>query len=159
MRSLCFLTALAPLVLAACVLTRPTPTDRAALLALHAALIEAHLQNDLSLWQVTEADTVLAINRGRLVWRGTERWAGRAVYLDGAVFSVYRDIRRPVVRISDDGTLGWLAAEVEAKGTLPDGEGGRRPFHVVWAWVELYQKTDGGWRLVGNASNEREPDS
>ena len=76
-------------------------------------------------------------------------------FLQGASFSTYRDLREPIVRISEDGSLGWLIAEVEVVGTVPDQDNGRSSFHDIWAWIELYEKTDQDWRLIGNVSNRR----
>jgi len=79
----------------------------------------------------------------------------RAAYLQDASFTTYRDLRDPIVRISDDGLLGWLIAEVEIEGTATGPDGTRQGFRDAWAWVELYERTNAGWRLTGNASNRR----
>ena len=26
---------------------------------------------------------------------------------------------------------------------------------AIWAWIELYEKRDGEWRIIGNVSNRR----
>ena len=64
-------------------------------------------------------------------------------------------MRAPVVRVSEDGTLGWLIAEVEVRGTQVAEDGASTPIESVWAWIELYQKMNGEWSLVGNVSNRR----
>ena len=59
-----------------------------------------------------------------------------------------------MIRVSVDGTLGWVIAEVEVKG-VETANGENTPFHDIWAWVELYEKVNGQWKMVGNASNRR----
>lgn len=124
---------------------------------LHHQLLQAHLEGDVEAWMAIEADSgYVSVNGGYVRFpSAAARREGRAAYLREATFSVYRDLREPLVRLSTDGTLGWLIVEVEVQGTLPDSTGAPAPFHDVWAWVELYQKTEAGWRLVGNASNKR----
>ena len=64
------------------------------------------------------------------------------------------DLRPPLLRVSADGNLGWLIAEVEIRGTrIVDGV--ETPVDAIWAWIELYEKQSGTWRLIGNVSNRR----
>ena len=131
-------------------------SDERQLLHLHAEVIRAHVERQVDLWMSIESENVVSVNGGRVTFPGfSERREQRAAYLQGASFSTYRDLREPIVRISEDGLLGWLIAEVEVVGTVPDRDGGRRSFHDIWAWIELYEKTDQGWRLIGNVSNRR----
>ena len=132
------------------------PSDESQLRTLHAQLIQAHIEGKVDQWMAIEADSFVSINRGQITFPGfAERRKRRAAYLREASFSLYRDLRTPIVRISVDGSLGWLIAEVEVEGTMPRPEGGRSSFHDIWAWIELYEKTEVGWRLIGNASNQR----
>jgi hypothetical protein len=128
--------------------------ERAALLAMHAQILESHRTDDLDAWLALEADTMVIGSKGDVL-RGTkaESEQRRRRYLESTEFSVYRDMQPPIVEISDDGTLGWVIAQVEIVGkyTAPD----TAPIHDVWAWVELYERRSEGWRLVGNVSTVR----
>jgi hypothetical protein len=131
----------------------------AELLALHAALIEAHLEGDIDSWMAIEATAYVSVNGGRVSFPTVaDRRSGRSAYLDSTTFEVYRDLRDPIVRVSEDGTLGWVIAEVEVRGETEAVDGGTTSFHDVWAWVELYERTPSGWVMAGNASNRRPPD-
>ena len=126
------------------------------LLHMHSELIRAHVEGRVDLWMSLEAQEYTSLNGGRITFPTmAAREEQRAAYLQGASFEVYRDLREPIVRVSDDGSLGWLMAEVQVSGTLLDQDGNRVPFHDVWAWVEFYEHTGEGWRLTGNASNRR----
>lgn len=132
------------------------PDPAAELLRLHGELLEAHRQGDLDRWMALESARYVSANGGRVTFPAVEdRREGRANYLERATFEIYRDVREPLVRVSEDGTLGWLIAEVQVRGYLSSPSGEPEPFHDVWAWVELYENVEGGWRLVGNASNRR----
>ena len=123
---------------------------------LHNELLEAHRTGDIDRWMSVEGPDFVSVNGGRVTFPElSDRRAQRADYLGIATFEVYRDLREPLVRVSDDGSLGWLIAEVEVRGHASSSPREAEPFHDIWAWVELYENEDGLWRLVGNVSNRR----
>jgi len=133
-----------------------TSDDARELRRLHSELLEAHRTGDVDRWMAIEARDYVSASAGRITFPGiSDRREQRAAYLAGATFDVYRDLREPLVRVSDDGSLGWLIAEVEVRGSAASPSGGPEPFHDIWAWAELYEKVEGAWRLVGNVSNRR----
>ena len=139
-----------------CATTIDRDAEIAALEALHAGVLEAHRSGDVDAWMAQEAETVISANRGKISFSTQEeRRARREGYLNTTTFDVYRDLRPPVVMVSEDGTLGWVIAEVEIKGTAATEGGGRTPVESIWAWIELYEKRDGVWKAVGNVSNRR----
>lgn len=129
--------------------------DHQALLSAHAAVLRAHREDDLAAWLAIEADTLTVGNRGEIRRIAKQDGAaGRGAYLEQTEFSVYQDRVPPAVTVSADGTLGWVLAQVEARGTRRTEEG-ITPLHDVWVWVELYERRPEGWRMVGNVSNVR----
>jgi hypothetical protein len=82
-----------------------------------------------------------------------ERRPSIADYLEAADFETYRDLIDPIVRVSDDGTLGWLVCQVEIVGTRASADGEEGRIDSVWAWIELYEKMEGRWYRTGNVSN------
>jgi hypothetical protein len=74
-------------------------------------------------------------------------------YLGSTRFEVYRDVADPVVRVSDDGTLGWVIVQVEARGVQTQADGRTEPLQFTSAWIELYEKRGGRWVRTGNVSN------
>lgn len=144
------------LLLAGCIETTDRSDDVAELLGLHTQLIQAHLDGDVDSWMTIEADSFVSANGGQITFPSADqRRQQRTRYLANARFDRYRDVRDPIVRVSADGTLGWLIAEVEVAGTYTNDDGSSEPIAVVWAWVELYERTAEGWKLVGNVSNSR----
>ena len=134
-----------------------TPADlsaeKAALLAMHGQILEAHKNDDLDAWLALEAEEVIVGSRGEIrSARKSERAAQRREYLAQTEFTVYRDLREPIVQVAADASLGWLYAQVEIQGSRT-GPGGTQPIHDIWAWIETYEKRPEGWRLVGNVSN------
>ena len=130
--------------------------DEAELLALHQTIINAHLNGDIDAWLAIEADTTISANGGKITHLGrSERRNAREPYLARATFESYRDVKPPMVRISDDGSLGWVIAEVEVIGWTANDDGSIEDISNVWAWIELYEKTPSGWKVEGNVSNSR----
>lgn len=146
MRQLLFLLACIALPMAA-----SAQSDEEVLLQMHLDVLRYHIENDLDSWLATDSEDYVSANRG-VISRPTieEKRQRLQPYLDATEFSYYRDVVDPVVRVSEDGTLGWVICQVELAG-VSDGE----EFESAWAWIELYAKEDGEWRRVGNVSNRK----
>lgn len=153
------LSLLAALAASGCSKSVDREGEIAELAALHASVLEAHRSGDVDAWMANEADTVVSANRGVVSFPvASERRSKRTGYLGATTFSEYRDLRPPLVKVSEDGTLGWVIAEVEIKGTFSLETGDDVPVDGIWAWIELYEKRAGVWKGVGNVSNRR-PDT
>jgi hypothetical protein len=127
----------------------------AAIEEMHARILAAHRDRDPAAWTALEADTVLIGNRGTVKAIGrAERQAQQEAYLHATRFSVYGDIAPPIVRVSEDGSMAWLMANVEVVAHR-DTACAVDSTHTVWAWIELYERRGDRWLLVGNVSNER----
>jgi hypothetical protein len=135
-------------------LTAVTVTDGDQLRALHEKVMQAHRQSAVELLLEDEAADYIVANRGE-VSRPTldERRRRLGAYLGRTSFQQYRDLVEPVVTVSNDGTLAWVIVQVQARGTQTVEDGREEPIEFVSAWIELYQKKDGRWWRVGNASN------
>lgn len=133
---------------------RPLELEQQELLRVHGELLRAHREHDLEAWMALESDEYTEISRGEISHpTRAERAARRAVYLESTDFTRYEDLVDPELVVAQDGSVGWLACQVRVEGTqeLPDGT--QNAIADTWAWVELYEKIEGRWRLVGNASN------
>ncbi len=128
--------------------------DRTQILNLHKELLQAHLNNDIESWMESEADEYVVANRGEVSHPTKQQREERLrPYLERTKFSEYRDLIPPEVRVSIDGTLGWLIAQVKVSGVQTMEDGTKEPMDVIWAWIELFEKKDGRWLRVGNVSN------
>ena len=127
--------------------------EKAKLLAMHRQILESHKSDDLDAWLALEAEEVIVGSRGEIRFtRKSERAAQRREYLAQTEFTVYRDLREPIIQVAADASLGWLYAQVEIQGSRTGPEG-TQAIHDIWAWIETYEKRPEGWRLVGNVSN------
>jgi len=121
---------------------------------LHEKAIRAHREGKIELLLEDEAEDYLVANRGE-VSRPTleDRRARLGTYLKETAFQEYRDVAAPIVTVSADATLGWVVAQVHARGVRTAPGKKEEPVEFTSAWIELYQKRAGRWYRVGNVSN------
>lgn len=124
------------------------------ILKLHRELIEAHKAKDADKLLAAEPEQIITVNRGEVLFENkSDRIPQFRQYLENTEFEAYRDLIDPIVRVSKDGTLGWLIAQVKVAGTRTYGGGESKSFDNVWAWIELYEKKNGRWYRIGDVSN------
>ena len=133
-------------------------TDIQELLRLHETVLAAHRNNDLEAWMNDESEEYILVSRGEIHHPDKQQRRDQlGPYLASTTFHKYADVVKPQVRVSDDGSLGWVIAQVQVVGTQRTADGRRVDFDDTWGWIELYGKTAGGWLRIGNVSN-RKPD-
>lgn len=129
------------------------PEDEAALLALHELALKTHIEGNIDLLLATQAENFVLMNSGEIstpIRNDRRKFLGR--YLRSTKFTAYRDRFAPVVNISRDGMLGWVATQIEAWGVAMTPRG-KRPVEFVVAWIELYERREGEWISVGSSSS------
>ncbi len=137
----------------------PRDADVEKILQLHREVIEAHKAGDAEEILAVESDEIVRVMWGEVRFPQREERARLFEhYLQNTEFEEYRDLIDPIVRVSDDGTLGWLIAQVEIVGTQIRGDGERVRIDSVWAWIELYEKIDGRWVRVGDVASVKPRD-
>ena len=151
------------LVVAAAVLSLVLPAtaqyggdDRDALLAMHREVLEAHKARDVTRLLSAEPDEIVTVGRGEVSRSDKkDRIAMFERYLGSTEFTIYRDMIDPLVRVSDDGTLGWVIVQVEIAGTHSAESGEKTEFGSQWGWIELYEKRNGQWYRTGTVSSRK----
>jgi hypothetical protein len=124
--------------------------------ALHERGMAAHRATDVDMILEDMGPTSVISSRGHLYT--SNRQSARKIfesYFAETTFDFYADVKVPVIDLAADGSLGWLACEIEASGTVVDEFGASSELEFGYSWVELLNKTDGRWFNVGNASCER----
>lgn len=130
--------------------------DKSELLALHKASLAAHLKRDVKFFSAHQADPATMVGRGKVstVTRSqTDQRFG--AYFGSTTFTRYEDVVEPIVNVSADGTMGWVAAQVAVEGEQASSDGTIEKFRVVWAWISISEKRDGKWLMTANASSQQ----
>jgi ketosteroid isomerase-like protein len=134
--------------------TRPMSTDERNILALHEAGLKAHMDGDIDALLANQADDFLLVNRGEVSTPSKQdRRDFLGPYLASTKFEFYRNKVPPLVKVSRDGTLGWVAAQIEARGESMGSNGQARTIEAVFAWIELYERRGEEWVSIGNATS------
>ncbi len=132
-------------------------TDEQQLLRLHRIAMDDHFFSRTDEMKTIRGDSVTIVNDGdihRMTGKEFDATMGRI--MESRDYLVYDDLVRPIVNISEDGTLGTVIAQISASGVRFDDNGlPDSPLEFVSAWIELYEKVQGQWRLTGNVSNFR----
>ena len=150
---------------------RPTPTadsagaraaDRAELLRLHERARAAHLQRRAD-WLASDwADTLFSLSHGNVSVGTRENRArskaGFQEYLDASTFQAWDDIVPPRIRISPDGRMAYVIVQKRVHLTAKDSTGAVQAERTRFAWLSVYEKVAGKWRLTAIASTDQ-PDS
>jgi ketosteroid isomerase-like protein len=142
--------------MAACTSTAPSSasSDERRLLELHEAGLKAHIDRDIDALLAKQADDFVLLNRGEISLPSRQqRQKFLGPYLATTTFEYYRDTVPPLVKVSRDGTLGWVMAQIEARGMTVTAEGERKPVEFEVAWIELYERRGKEWISIGNASS------
>jgi hypothetical protein len=132
----------------------PPPDPRVELLALHEEVMRAHRESNADLLLRSDAAEYVSANRGQITQPTIEERRERLrQYLGKTRFTEYIDLVAPVVRVSNDGSLGWVIVQVRGAGAQTTQDGDSQPLAFESAWIELYERRGGRWYRVGNASN------
>jgi len=130
-------------------------TEEQRLLRIHRTIMDDHFWGNMDRMNARNGDSLVIVNEGEVYnVRGEESKARMNRMIGNRDYTVYDDLIRPQIKISQDGTLAWVIVKVLAKGIRYDEEKNPKgPLEFTSAWIELYEKTDGEWRMIGNVSN------
>jgi len=73
----------------------------------------------------------------------------------GAEFSAWDDLESPVIRISPDRKMGWMIVRVPIAYTKKEAASAMSKEDTVMAWVSAYEKREGKWLPVANATTSK----
>ena len=130
--------------------------DRAELLRLHKEHQTAHLTYDAELFVKSFGDNVTQLQRGQVKTQDKAANLKRFKnYFANYKFIEWEDIKPPVINISKDGTLATIIVQKSVKGTYKNEKGEEEKDHSIFAWLEVWEKIDGKWKIVTIASTAR----
>ena len=131
----------------------PATDARAELLSLHETTRQAHLRSDAAPIAATIGDQLLLAENGALRRQSNAEVAQFFTgYFKRVRYQEWRDVSPPVVTISPDGRMAWMAVELEARYTRADKPAeGQKTFKS--SWIATYELDDCKWRMTGIASD------
>lgn len=130
-------------------------TYRQELLALHKQVINAHLEKDVAFFTRNIADDYFSVSLGELNRPSKEEISQMFThYFASTDFKEYRDIMDPIVKVSDDGTLGWIVVQVKIIAEMQI-EDKIHKIDDVWTWITLYKRENDIWIRMGEVASSK----
>jgi hypothetical protein len=125
----------------------------AELLALHQSDRRAHFARDPEALLTTLSPEFISVRDGHVRRQSQGELRKRFTeYFQGAEFTAWDDLEPPIVHISPDGQMGWMIVRVKIAIKRYDATGKRTTQNVVMAWMSAYEKHEGKWQHVANAT-------
>ena len=129
---------------------------RAELLAVHQAARRAHFSRDVGFIVAGIGPEFTTVHEGNIRVMSREDVRKQFTeYFRGAEFLAWDDLEPPTIRISPDGKMGWMIVRVRIAYTKTDAGGATSKEDTVMAWMSAYEKHDGKWLLVANATTSK----
>ena len=132
--------------------------EKAELLKTHQQDRRAHFQTDVDLLLADHPEEFIYVRDGKV---GRSKKADtRKVFTEsfkGATYSEWDDLEPPIVRVSNDGSLGWIITRLKVRRTKKNSTGAEKEEKFVYAGIMTYEKRGGRWIKVANVSTFEEP--
>jgi hypothetical protein len=128
-------------------------TAKAELLALHRVDRRAHFHHDVDALVASLPSEFIYVRDGKIQAQTKEDLRKRFTqYFQGAEFWGWDDLEPPIIHASPDGQMGWMVVRVKVAYSKADAAGKKSQEQSVIAWMSVYEKHDGKWLHVANAS-------
>jgi ketosteroid isomerase-like protein len=128
-------------------------TAKAELLALHQAARRAHFNRDVDAILANMGPDFTFVREGKIRAMSHDDVRKQFTeYFQGAEFSAWDDLDPPIIHVSPDGQMGWMVVRVRVAYTKSDSSGKKSQNESVIAWMSAYEKRDGKWLHIANAS-------
>ena len=127
--------------------------ETAALLKLHQTGRQAHFQTDVDLLLSDQPEEFIYVRNGK-IGKSTKAETRKMfeAYFKGAHYYEWDDLEPPIIRVSRDGSMGWIITRVKVRRTQKDDSGAEKEEKFVYAGIMTYEKRDGKWIKVANVS-------
>ena len=127
--------------------------EEAELLKMHEQDRRAHFETDVELLLGSSPEVFITVSRGKInrVTKSQEREMFTA-YFQNATYYEWDDLEPPIVRVSKDGTMGWIISRVKVRRVQKDSGGKQQEQKFVYAGIMTYEKLLGKWIRSANVS-------
>ncbi len=117
---------------------------------------KAHFDRDIDLFMSEFADDMISLNKGEVfVATPQENKERIGNYFRSVKFIKWDDVKRPVIRFSDDGSLAYAIIQKEVIVSHPDNTGKTVFDTTHYAWTSIYRKQKGEWKVECNVSTNK----
>lgn len=125
---------------------------RRTLLDVHRQDREAHLTGRVELMAANWSRSILSARNGKLQIDSADQLTQRfRAYFGRFAYSRWDATQPPDVRVSADGTLGWMVVSIDAEFYPRDDRTKAQRF--VSSWIATFEREDCAWKMTGMSSD------
>jgi len=130
--------------------------DRQFILNAYASVRAAHFRHDAARFLANQNDTWIAVADGNVTRKTVagERSEVQA-YFDSVEFGDIVDLDPPHLEFSPDGNMAWFVGHVRVTATQRQADGTKTPLAFDAAWINVWEKKSGQWKIVADANTEK----
>ena len=126
--------------------------EKARLLQLHRAAMQAHLEKDAGTWLAPYGSEWYDVRAtGIRLLTKEEELPAIEEYLRRTHFADIREITPPIIHLSTDASMAWMIAEIRVQATQEVAHEEERDHSLRATWVAIYEKHEGEWAQVVDA--------
>ena len=126
------------------------------ILELHELQRDVHFQKKASEFANLLSESHISVNRGAVNTPTIEENTVRfQKYFDSVEFIKWDDVKPPVIRFSDDGSMAYTIVEKEVMVRYEGDEGQEIRDVTTFAWVAIYKKYGSEWKIDCVASTNK----
>ena len=118
------------------------------ILRLHNAQRDYHFGKDSIAFANQMAENFISVNRGVIskptIQDNISRYHG---YFSAVEFIQWDDMRDPIIRFSDDGSMAYTIVEKKVKLNYTDPDGNTSVDSTHFAWTTIYSMKEGEWKI------------
>ncbi len=130
--------------------------DKKAILALDKQTRELHFNKDAKTLVNGFSKDFLSINKGRVELPSVdESFQKFSIYFKRVNFVKWDNNKEPLIRFSDDATIAYAAFDKTVILKLTDENGKEIMDTTGFAWLSVYKKSEGQWKLDCIASTNK----
>ncbi len=128
-------------------------SEHAALVEIHAQDRAAHFQTSVEMLTEHQADNFVYVGNGEIshITRA-DFIATFSRSFKNATYFEWDDLEPPLVRVSDDATMGWMIVRNRVRRTQVQEDGSEVERMFIYAGIMTYEKQNGKWMRVANVS-------
>ena len=130
------------------------PIDRATreLLSIHANSRAAHFDKDVAALMAIQPEDFTYAGNGvvRRLSRADMRHNIEQAFAN-STYHEFDDLEPPIVRVSEDGTVGWMITRIKVRKTETDSAGAKRERETIHASIRTFEKRDGRWFMTATS--------
>lgn len=117
---------------------------------------KAHFDRNTDLFIQEFAESMIQVNRGVVTAPTKDQHRERiGKYFGSVQFIKWDDVAEPIIRFSDDASLAYAIIQKQVILTYPDSFGNSFTDTADYAWVSVYRKYKGAWKVEANISTNK----